>query len=310
MLRMMIENKVKSVFCDSSASNELRAIFVSTLDGKLSGINKTAVQLLNVLGNAESFLPEDHIGLVRACMNTRQSLKRVCDFGEICIVWSYQLSDKCNFVYVSGAKLKADENISNSIEKRQKSEVLPLIKVSRAGGLRFCNKATSDLLREFDLEDVLDVLPFSHRELLQACFQGELALTEARCINDKTYVWTYEADTESDEVNIFMRDLRISHEREVISDSSTWKKRELEFLADVSGVTKVISFSTYKLLGELGVNGVDELLSSRHRGLLKACLATSTELTEECKLLNRSIVWTYYPHEDGESVQVYGYEAV
>ena len=307
--------KVKSVLCDNLSSDNSGAIFLAGLDGELRIENKVAARLLDAIGSQiECLLPEDHNGLVRACLKTGHDLKRQYTIDELNIVWSYQISEKLNHVYIRlyiyDPEATISKKKSTAKEIRLESNSLPLITYLQGGDLQFFNPATSELLSELNLENVEDLLPFSHYELLDACFQGTLALTEARCVNGRTYVWTYEADSEMDEVNIYMRDLTISPGRESAADASAWKNRELEFLADISGATKFISYATYKLLDELGVSAVDEILSTRHAGLIKACLATSTELTEECKLSNRSIVWTYCPHIDGESVQVYGYEAV
>jgi len=310
MLRMIMDIKTNLFVCDDLSPGDSGAVFLSAVDGKLRSVNQVAARLLEEIEDVDRLLPEDHIGLIRACLNTRQSLDRHCEIDGFCILWSYQVSDKFNQVYISASDSRLSNMYSSAGEEKPGNSSLPLITLSQVGDLEFCNCAASKLMSDLDVECVEDMLPLSHLELLQACIKGKLALTEGRCINNKTYVWTYEACTEKNKVNIYARDLSINDEICAAADTLAWKKRELEFLANISGTTKFISFATYKLIDELGVSGVDDILSSSHQGLVKACLATSTSLTEECKLSNRSIVWTYHPHDDGESVQVYGYEAV
>lgn len=281
--------------------NDKGAVFLSSLDGILKSVNQAAAKLIDENKSIESLLPKDHCGLVRACLQTKLGLERQCEFNGRKYFWSYQASDSSNFAYIYGSGFSVNEVPVKHIDCISDELTSALAMYSRDGDLQSFNPKFSELLSDLKLEDAESVLPFNHAELISACIKGKLALSEGRYIDGSTYVWTYESTPETDEVKVYARDLSIQ------KDENTGK-RDLEFLSDGLGAAKFINFATYKLLNELGVTGVDEILSTRHKGLIKACLFTNTSLTEKCRLSNRSITWTYHPHEDGENVKVYGYE--
>lgn len=303
-----MDYKTKEMIKREVLKKEVGAVFLSSIDGKLKSANLIAAKLLENKEDIHKLLPVDHMGLLRACLNTGLQLKRDVSFSGNTIKWSYKPSDKERYIYIYGEGFELPVTPAKCVGADNNKKETPMVVFSHEGELQSFNSHTSNLLLQLSIDRVEDVLPFNHIDLMSAAVNGKVPLTEARSIEGKTYVWTYEYNVELDEIKILCRDLTVKDINKK-SESTVFRDFSgLVFTADVSGVTRFINYATYKLLDELN-GGIDDILPRSHKGLIKACLATSTSLTEECKLMNRSIVWSYHPHDDGESVHVYGYEA-
>jgi len=303
-----MDYKTKEMIKREVLQKEVEAVFLSSIDGKLKSANLPAAKLLENEEDIYKLLPADHMGLLRACLNTGLELKRQSGFSGNAIKWTYLPSDKEPYIYIYGEGFKLPVTPAKCSDADSYKKETPMLVFSPEGDLQSFNSKTSDLLLQLGLNSIESVLPFNHIDLMSAAVNGKVPLTEARSIEGQTYVWTYEYNPELDEIKIQCRDLSVKVINKKAEPTMFRDFSGLVFTADVSGMARFINYATYKLLNELE-GGIDDILPRSHKGLIKACLATSTSLTEKCKLMNRSIVWSYHPHADGESVHVYGYES-
>jgi hypothetical protein len=74
------------------------------------------------------------------------------------------------------------------------------------------------------------------------------------------------------------------------------------------GTLRFVNPAASKLMHDLELEHVKDLLPDGHESLVKACLSTGTTLTEECHLGDRNIVWSYRPIDEGDVVYIYGHD--
>lgn len=299
------------------------AVFLSASDGSLLGANKLANKLISEINLFEKFLPEDHQGLVQACSKTRHSLKRKRDLDGLNIIWTYQVFEEVEKNKLDDFGVAANnkgsiylcaQGFSNSntsaltewLEAQSIKNPLPEMLFDQNGELKFTNLQAKQWLSDFNLVEIKDMLPFNHNELIRLCYSDKISLTDARGVDGKTYVWTYEPSIEG--VKVYARDLSVVQCEIPEHKKVLHKNYNLELTVDESGSTKCINYAAYKLLDELELSFIDDILPSGHMGLIKACRMTNTLLTDKCKLENRNIIWSYQPDDDGSVVNVFGYE--
>lgn len=321
----MIDFDIRNIDHINLCQSDKGAVFISASDGKLHGANELADKLISEINLFEKFLPSDHTGLVQACLKTRHSLKRKCDLDGLSIIWTYQAIDcvekdelnssgdivdkkDCIYLCAKGFSSSNDSVLAEWLETLSINNILPEMLFNQNGELKCINSQVKKWLGDFNLVEIKDMLPFNHNELIQVSFSEKISLTDARGINGKTYVWTYEPSI--DGVKVYARDLSVVKCKIPEHKKVLHKNYDLELTVDESGSTKCINFAAYKLLDELQLTGINDILPSRHKGLIKACRMTNTLLTDKCKLENRNIIWSYHPDDDGSGVNVYGYETI
>lgn len=74
------------------------------------------------------------------------------------------------------------------------------------------------------------------------------------------------------------------------------------------GTLQFINPAASKLVQDLALEKVEDLLPVDHDGLVRACLKTGVTLTETCHMRNRDIVWSYQPTDKSDVVFVYGHD--
>lgn len=321
---VMIDFDINKMDQEYLCQSDYDAVFVSSADGELVCVNELSIKLVSEIELFEKLLPADHPGLLQACLKTKHPLKSKCKFEDLIITWSYQFADKVlknkfagnekmtgkgDGVYIcaQGFSNSKTSELTEWLENKDCNNDLPEILFNKHSEIIFSNSKVTQWLDAFNLTDIKDMLPFNHDELCQVCFKQKISLTEARGVNGKTYVWTYEPSISG--VKVFARDLNVTQFKIPEHKKSLHKNYNLEFSVDGSGATKCINYATYKLLDELQLKGINDIVPGRHLGLIKACQMTNTLLTEKCELENRGIVWSYHPDNSG-GVVVYGYETV
>lgn len=282
--------------------------------GVLQCVNPSAKKLMRDLSlvNFSKILPVDHHGLIQACLKTRETLTAKCKSADGDFAWSYQPDDEDDVVYICGydaAKYKDEIKAIKALPKESPEESPnPVISYTLEGDLKFTNSVASKLLQGFYLKNIDDVLPHNHAGLLQACVTTRTPLTEGRDINGDTLIWTYKSSAHGKEIFIYGHDFH-SLDSTMLSSAvipSIYPGPVLS--TDVDAVPRFINQSAYRIIQHLGLDKIEDILPSRHLGLVKACLKTNTPLIEKIYIGCRAIIWSYYPVEGSESVYIYGYD--
>ena len=78
--------------------------------------------------------------------------------------------------------------------------------------------------------------------------------------------------------------------------------------SNAEGQLHFVNPAATKLMHDIEVEHANDLLSTNHKGLVKACLKTGVTLTEECQLGGRNIVWSYQSIGKSDVVYIYGYD--
>jgi hypothetical protein len=180
---------------------------------------------------------------------------------------------------------------------------------SRADGvLQFVNPATSRLVRELELNSVEDILPSDHKELVRNCLATGTRLTKERKAGGRDLVWSYQSIDDKDEIYIYGHD--VSDYQASTSDTAEFPMANPSPVLAI-GVDGAVHFSnpaTSQLLQDLGLADIEEILPGNHREMMKNCLKTSTPLTQECTVCNRTLVWLYRSVSDRDEVYIYGHD--
>jgi hypothetical protein len=74
------------------------------------------------------------------------------------------------------------------------------------------------------------------------------------------------------------------------------------------GVSHFVNPATSKLLRDLGLVCVDDILPGDHKELVRTCLKTGVSLFQECEAGGRTITWSYQSAADGDEIYIYGHD--
>jgi hypothetical protein len=74
------------------------------------------------------------------------------------------------------------------------------------------------------------------------------------------------------------------------------------------GVSHFVNPATSKLLRDLGLVCVDDILPGDHKALVRICLKTGVSLIQECEAGGRTITWSYQSAADGDEIYIYGHD--
>ncbi len=72
------------------------------------------------------------------------------------------------------------------------------------------------------------------------------------------------------------------------------------------GLPDFVNPAASYLLKEIGLENVEYILPTNHRVLVKTSLDTNMPMSEERRIAGRTIVWSYCPIDDSETVHLYG----
>jgi hypothetical protein len=184
----------------------------------------------------------------------------------------------------------------------------PVLSSRIDGVLQFVNPATLQLLRDLGLERVEDILPDNHKELVRNCQKTGTRLTKERNTRGRTLVWSYQSTDTSDEIYIFGHDVS-----DYISDTSGAQEFPMANPSPVlsSGADGTLHFAnpaTSQLLQELELEDIKAILPCNHDELIKACLKTTTPITEEHKVGGRTLAWLYRAASGNDEIYIYGHD--
>lgn len=285
-------------------------VLSSSIDGVLMFRNPATKRLLQELKleNVEDILPLDHKSLVKACLKTRTTLTQIYHTGGRSIEWSYTSIEGANLVYIYGHDISEYQSEASAINVLPKANPNPVISSTVDGDLKFTNLAVSKLLQDLQLVNVADVLPFNHAGLLQACATTRIPLTEERNIDGRVLVWTYNSFDDSNDIYIYGHDLNKCNSKMFCTEGIPRTNPSPVLSTDMDGVPRFINHATSRILEELGLKKVEDILPYRHASLVRACLTTHTPLTEERQTCDRTIIWSYHPIEDSKFIYIYGHD--
>ena len=184
----------------------------------------------------------------------------------------------------------------------------PVLSVGPDGMPQYINPAASHLLKEIGLQNVEYILPTNHRMLVKNCLETRTPMSEERKIAGRTIVWSYCPIDDNETVHLYGNDIY-----EHLSDSPGVNRFYREnpdpvLSLEQDGVAHFVNPATLRLLEELELENIEDILPLNHKSLVKACLKTSTPLAEECSATGRTIVWSYYPTNNSDSIYIYSRE--
>ncbi len=145
----------------------------------------------------------------------------------------------------------------------------PVLSCGPDGKLRFVNPATSQLLQEFDLERLEDVLPGNHSGLVKACLGTRTSLTDERKTAGRTIVWSYCPVDDSDVIYIYGHDVS-----DYLSGSDGTEGLPKENPYPVlsrgpDGKLRFVNPVTSQLFQEFDLERLEDVLPGNHSGLVK-----------------------------------------
>jgi hypothetical protein len=184
----------------------------------------------------------------------------------------------------------------------------PVLASGLDGKLQYANPSASQLLKALKMDNIDDILPIKHGGLVKSCLRTGTTLTEMRKVAGRTIVWSYRPIKKSRVVCIYGYDISDFLPLPNNSESLPEAHPNPVLSTGPDGVPEFINPATSQLLQELKVKNVYDVLPIDHKGLAKACLKTSTPLTEQRKVAGRTIVWSYRPVDDRVVVYIYGHD--
>ncbi len=285
-------------------------VLSSGADGALHFVNPATAQLLRDLRLecADDILPGDHKELVRICLKTGVRLIQECEAGGRTLTWSYQSVAGGDEIYIYGHDITDYQTATSDALEFPRSNPSPVLSYGTDGELHFVNSATSQLLQELGIEDIGEIFPPEHKELLKACLRSSTALIKEWKVGDRTLVWLYQSISSSDEIYIYGHD--VSDYQSNTSDVLDFPRANPSpvLTSGADGKLHFVNPATLQLLQDLGIEDIGEILSPNHKELVKACLKTSTPLTEERKVGGRNLVWLYRSISDSDEIYIYGHD--
>ena len=78
--------------------------------------------------------------------------------------------------------------------------------------------------------------------------------------------------------------------------------------SSADGAFHFVNPATSRLLRNLKLERVDDILPGDHKELVKICLKTGVRLIQECEAAGHTLVWSYQPVEDGGEIYIYGHD--
>jgi hypothetical protein len=279
-------------------------------DGDLHFVNPATSQLLQDLRleYIDDILPGDHQELAKICLKSGVRLTQECEAGGRTLTWTYQSVADGDEIYIYGHDITDYQSATSDALEIPRSNPSPVLSYGTDGDLRFVNPATSQLLQELGMEDIGDILPRDHKALAKACMETSTALIKKHKVGGRTLVWLYRAISGRDEIYIYGHD--VSDYQFSTSDILEYPRANPSpvLMSGADGELRFVNPATSQLLQDLGIEDIGEILPRNHKALVKACLKTSTTLTEECKVAGRNLVWLYRSISGSDKIYIYGHD--
>ena len=178
-------------------------------EGELVFKNSALLKLLDSLGleTAEDVLPVNHASLMEYCFKTESPATEERLTGSKNIVWSYQLLDHCGDLCIYGFDVTAYDTGRKDRKALPDVNPSPVITANSDGAVQFTNDAVCQLLLDFQLEKVEDILPVEHVGIVKACFLTSTPLNVRNTKCGEIFNWSYLPVDGSDVVYIYGHDI-------------------------------------------------------------------------------------------------------
>ncbi|MEE8429248.1 MAG: hypothetical protein V3S33_07085, partial [Gammaproteobacteria bacterium] len=173
---------------------------------------------------------------------------------------------------------------------------------------QFVNPAASYLVKEIGLRKIENILPIKHTELVRQCRKTGIPMSEERRIAGRTLVWSYCPMDDGDTVHLYGNDVSDYLSDHLGAKGLALKSPHPVLSSERDGVPQFTNPAISRLLEELGLENVEDILPPNHKGLVKACLKSSTPLAEKHSTAGRTIVWSYHPTNNNNEIYIYGQE--
>lgn len=178
-------------------------------EGKLIFKNSASLRLLDKLGleNIEDILPVNHASLMEFCFKTESHVTQERVTGSKSIVWSYQLLDNTEDLCIYGFDVTAYDAGRKDRKALPEINPSPVLTANSDGAVQFTNDAVCQLLLDYQLEKVEDILPVEHAGIVKACFLTNTPLSVRNTKCGGTFSWSYLPVDGSDLIYIYGHDV-------------------------------------------------------------------------------------------------------
>lgn len=178
-------------------------------DGEPKFINPAAVCMLKLIGlrDIESILPVSHRVLVKTCLDSGMPMSNVRKIAGKTIVWSYCPMEGGESVHLYGNDLTDYLLDSPDPERITAEELSPVCSLGPDGIPHYLNPATNRLLKKLDVENVEDILPQNHENILKASTRTSMPLVVECCTAGHTIVWSYHQANTKDVINVYCQEV-------------------------------------------------------------------------------------------------------
>lgn len=184
----------------------------------------------------------------------------------------------------------------------------PVLSSDSEGQLQFVNPAASKIMHDVEVAHAEEMLPTDHKGLVKACLKTGVTLTEECQLGDRNIVWLYRSIEKNDLVYIYGYDVTAYHLQQPYSKSLPEANPNPVLTYNSEGKVIFKNSALLKLLDELGLVDIEDVLPFNHVKLAEFCFKTGTPVTEERLTGGRSVVWSYKFLDNSEDLCIYGYE--
>lgn len=285
-------------------------VLSSAADGSLQFVNPAATKLMQALGlgHVEELLPGDHKSLVKACLTTGARLTEEGHMAGHNIVWSYQSMGESDVVYIYGHDVTAYHANSHGPTDLPEENPNPVLTCNIKGKILFANTAASLLLDKLGHEDIEDILPVKHVELVESCFNSGAPVTEERQSGNRDIVWSYRLSHNTEDIYIYGYDITDHHPKDSGANGLPGINPSPVLTTNLDGIPQYVNQAARQLLMDLCMENVEDMLPQDHKGMVRACHSTNTALTRQHQVAGEVLVWSYIPVDVSDMVYIYGHD--
>ena len=184
----------------------------------------------------------------------------------------------------------------------------PVLSSDGEGIVQFINPAAKNLMNDIAVSHAHDLLPSDHKGMVKACLKTGVTLTEECQLGGKNVVWSYQSTGKDDVVNIYGYDVTRYHLQQPYSKSLPEANPNPVITYNTEAKLIFKNSAVIKLLDNLGLQNVEEVLPVNHAGLMEYCFATESSVTEDRLTGNKSIVWSYRLLDNCGDLCIYGFD--
>jgi hypothetical protein len=133
-------------------------------------------------------------------------------------------------------------------------------------------------------------------------------MTQASRKSGRTFVWQYQPSEDGCSLYIYGHDVSVYLSGFPETDSLPGSSSNPVLSTGLDGPLQLLNPATSRLLDELNLENVEDMLPGNHKGLVKASIMTETLLRESRKIAGRTFVWSYQPVRSSGMLYIYGHD--